>query len=93
MTMIALSIGKQVAIIVAVDHLSANCVGLHAAERFIRTLKDNLLWLKPSSASSTCNEPAGSSRTSAANIGFERHGYCIPSQFIRDETDENSIAA
>ena len=69
--------------------------GNGVAERFIRTLKENLLWVRPSTPSKSC-EPRSSSSPTRYNETWlvARHGYRTPAQVRADQCrlDQNATA-
>ena len=68
--------------------------GNGCAERFIRTLKENLLWIR---TYRTVEELRLAlidfRRTYNENWLIERHGHCSPAQFRRDQMDKLPLAA
>ena len=107
----------QVCVFIAVDHCTAECVGIHAAksgnrfealepirqgvrepedngcaERFIRTLKDNLLWVRSFATVAALAEALREFRRRYNEQWLiQRHGYRTPSE-VRHELIGGTLA-
>jgi transposase InsO family protein len=116
----------QAAVFVAVDHCSAECVGIHAhaqatrfqalepirqgvrqhfggfakaiarngcAERFIRTLKENLLWVRTFATIEELRQALLAFReTYNTTWLIERHGFLTPAHFRQKQLQSAAIA-
>ncbi len=70
------------------------CQGNSCADRFIRTIKENLLWLKTYSCIEYLQRACLRFKDEHDKHWLvECHGYRAPSQFTHDAMDEISIAA
>ena len=68
--------------------------GNGCAERFIRTLKENLLWLRTFRTVKELRLALlAFKRTYNEHWLIERHGHRSPAQFQRDQTDTLHLAA
>ena len=100
----------QAAVFVAVDHCSAECVGLHAsrgadrfealsrsvracAERFIRVLKENLLWVRRFDTIEELRLALlAFKQTYNQSWIIERHGYKTPAQVRAEQIGQLPMA-
>ena len=68
--------------------------GNGCAERFIRTLKENLLWVQTFATVEDLREALiAFQKTYNEQWLIERHGHRSPAQFRRDQMDSQSLAA
>ncbi len=68
--------------------------GNGCAERFIRTLKENLLWVQTFATLEDLREALiAFQKTYNEQWLIERHGHRSPAQFRRDQMDSQSLAA
>ena len=68
--------------------------GNGCAERFSRTLKENLLWVRTFQTVEDLRQALiDFRRTDNENWLIERHGHRSPAQFSRDQMDKLSLAA